>query len=125
VSAEAEPPRKKVTDEHVKQALSWLRWRHSAGSISAPHEWVNDPADFEWEQRLPHAWALVYVPQRRRDVCYVTWDERHGWDAYGYLTHSYIGMGSHGEGPDAMRAAMGLALDHALCNPVKDAWDPR
>jgi hypothetical protein len=92
---------KQVTDEHVEAALAWIRWRQSAGSISEPHEWVNDPSDFEWEQRRPDLWVL----------------------AYGYLTHGYIGLDGHGDGGDALRAAMGLALDHALCRPVEDAWD--
>jgi len=117
-----EDPPKQVTDEHVEAALAWIQWRQSAGSISEPHEWVNDPSDFEWEHRRPELWVLVFVPQRR-DVCGVRWDDRYGWDAYGYLTHGYIGVDGHGDGGDALRAAMGLALDHALCRPVEDTWD--
>jgi hypothetical protein len=81
--------------------------------------WVNDPADFAWEEDRPHVWYLRHLPTDAVPA-QVRWDERHGWDAYGNLTHGYIDFPLEPGIPvDARHAAMDAALDYALRRPVR------
>ena len=92
---------------------------------------LHDPAAFRWE-RVPtpahldpgehgtHRWLLRH-PEVDGSVCVVSWDNRYGWDAYGCLTHGYIGAGSQGDGEAAEERAKRAALQHALCHPLADA----